>query len=1027
MAEMTTQHNIPEMFHTKILILGAKAQGIAVASHFLEHNMEDFIVIKLGGQTLESSCASGSNVCRPDGDDKCFQNGDESCNPEKNRTSILNRNAIVKDLGLIFFNSSGHIIAQEDVAEAANLAAQMKENVMYDKGNLSSLLADLRLEQLQRGVNEDTFLGRDPDTVELLLEWKQKTEDLLYGSSSNTCKCYCSDDESIYLKHKEESYQTVLNVLSDNTFNETQTFLWTGKLHLHNRVTKINWESQIEDGDGKVEVVCDDGSVYIADLLIITVPLATMNSQGDSTFVPALPCHTPDTINRMIYSPLDIISLKFDQRWWPEECHGIGLLWKSLPNCESKVNENKNEEWLQEIRCFFEAQDNPNCLCCLISEKLAEKIQQLSDDEIHRNIMNLLNLFTGKTFDVPHNVAVKRSPYTTKQLPMAGTRSFLHPVTNTKEKEVLLFSHQLANLCDHSIINTAIETGWKIADYILKSHRSEDTENQHLTQFPTNESHFHKVAIVGAGISGLAAAKSLIEGGIQDIVILEAQEYAGGRICSVPVGDSYLEAGAQWIHGENNPIYELAKSFNLLSDVVSAEGLGQYIRDDGVILDTDVVFEVDRVVSEILEECETFVSKSGNVPVSIGHYLQQKFSDYLKRCPSDTDEIRRMKEELFDWHIRFQVIDNSCLTLDTLSAKFWGKFIFCGGEDYLNFKQGYSSLIQCLTQKLPDGILKLKRPVVKVKWKGETIKTSLICSKGHVSNMGSEGSQRLLLVNNDSELPDANEMKKEEIKRHLNNPHKLEETDANNCEDYVKITCENGCVYWAEHVIITSSLGYLKRNYKTLFEPSLPSRKIQAIEEMGFAAINKIFLMYDEPWWSADTRGFQLIWSKTNEMKPSKEQEFSWTRDVTGFDVVLTQRAVLLGWVGGNGAILVEDLPEKLVGEHCTQLLQKFTKRNDIPLPRAVYRTRWHNNKYICGGYSNTTSACDKSSSGPALLSEPVYTTAENCHNSNVKHPALLFAGEATHECYFSTTHGAFETGKCQAEFLLEYHSKSKL
>jgi hypothetical protein len=31
---------------------------------------------------------------------------------------------------------------------------------------------------------------------------------------------------------------------------------------------------------------------------------------------------------------------------------------------------------------------------------------------------------------------------------------------------------------------------------------------------------------------------------------------------------------------------------------------------------------------------------------------------------------------------------------------------------------------------------------------------------------------------------------------------------------------------------------------------------------MGFAAINKIFLDFKEPWWSPDIKGFQLIWSK---------------------------------------------------------------------------------------------------------------------------------------------------------------------
>ena len=43
----------------------------------------------------------------------------------------------------------------------------------------------------------------------------------------------------------------------------------------------------------------------------------------------------------------------------------------------------------------------------------------------------------------------------------------------------------------------------------------------------------HKVAIVGAGIAGCAAAKTLMDNGIEDIIILEATERVGGRVKTV--------------------------------------------------------------------------------------------------------------------------------------------------------------------------------------------------------------------------------------------------------------------------------------------------------------------------------------------------------------------------------------------------------------------------------------------------------------------------------------------------------------
>ena len=70
--------------------------------------------------------------------------------------------------------------------------------------------------------------------------------------------------------------------------------------------------------------------------------------------------------------------------------------------------------------------------------------------------------------------------------------------------------------------------------------------------------------IVGAGISGLGGAYHLIKKGVKNITILEAQERVGGRICSLPLNGSFVEIGAQWIHGlGENPIWKLVQDFKV--------------------------------------------------------------------------------------------------------------------------------------------------------------------------------------------------------------------------------------------------------------------------------------------------------------------------------------------------------------------------------------------------------------------------------------------------------------------------------
>jgi predicted NAD/FAD-dependent oxidoreductase len=67
------------------------------------------------------------------------------------------------------------------------------------------------------------------------------------------------------------------------------------------------------------------------------------------------------------------------------------------------------------------------------------------------------------------------------------------------------------------------------------------------------------VIIIGAGVSGLAAAKRLQERGIS-YLILEGSHRVGGRLCSKSWNGATIELGANWVTGcvKQNPIYQLA-------------------------------------------------------------------------------------------------------------------------------------------------------------------------------------------------------------------------------------------------------------------------------------------------------------------------------------------------------------------------------------------------------------------------------------------------------------------------------------
>jgi spermine oxidase len=79
----------------------------------------------------------------------------------------------------------------------------------------------------------------------------------------------------------------------------------------------------------------------------------------------------------------------------------------------------------------------------------------------------------------------------------------------------------------------------------------------------------------------------------------------------------------------------------------------------------------------------------------------------------------------------------------------------------------------------------------------------------------------------------------------------------------VTVMCADKSVYYADHAILTTSLGVLKENYRSLFSPALPQTKKTAIEDIGYGAVLKIFLHFPDAWWAnTDYIGMNFIWSE---------------------------------------------------------------------------------------------------------------------------------------------------------------------
>jgi monoamine oxidase len=71
------------------------------------------------------------------------------------------------------------------------------------------------------------------------------------------------------------------------------------------------------------------------------------------------------------------------------------------------------------------------------------------------------------------------------------------------------------------------------------------------------------IAIVGAGLAGLAAARALTAAG-RDVVVLEARDRVGGRTLNYDIGDGkVVELGAQWVGPTQDAMYGLIAELGL--------------------------------------------------------------------------------------------------------------------------------------------------------------------------------------------------------------------------------------------------------------------------------------------------------------------------------------------------------------------------------------------------------------------------------------------------------------------------------
>ncbi|KAG7393276.1 hypothetical protein PHYPSEUDO_011281 [Phytophthora pseudosyringae] len=462
----------------------------------------------------------------------------------------------------------------------------------------------------------------------------------------------------------------------------------------------------------------------------------------------------------------------------------------------------------------------------------------------------------------------------------------------------------------------------------------------------------YRVAVIGAGLAGVSAANALLASSkfaASDVCVLEAQSRIGGRIQTQPFSDTLpvnVEVGAAWIHGtEGNPFSAMAKALGIALKEVAPRN--PWLHPGA---------------------CKNFL-----------------FFDGRDQLPQE------QVEETWRWQ-------------DLLMHKLQALATSPTAADHK--EKALSAIVDHLVETVEEFREAMKAPSARARldvclklievWMGVNDDEVQLDDFAEVELIGDDPGAHCIVPAGMERFID-----------HLAGPVKdsihtnVVVTSVNyESADAVVIECSGGRRVTADHVVVTSSLGFLKSG-KLHFQPELPAPKRGAIERSKMGQYMKILVEFPGAFWPEDCTFIAQIKNLSTPSGASDRRiyfpvvfNYQFAKDVPIIEGVL---------VGENASKISATFTDAEIA-HALFLQLQETFGPNIPEPVNHFITRWDQDPWSIGAYSSLT--VDSTDEDPAILRQSVANR-------------VLFAGEATDYKYQGALQAAYLSGlKAAAEIV---------